>query len=350
MYERNVTIKFLAEKAGVSFSTVAKALNNDPAININTRKRIQSLAKEYNYTPNILAKGLRSRRTMAIGVILNDLQSPFYSEIYKAIGDLLNQKGYTMFLADSNYDEERELKNILTMISQGVEGLIISSVSEESANIDLLIKEEVHTVFIDNLPTGCPLCCVYVDHEAAAALALSHLIKNGHTNILLLNGPQNLPSSQRYLNGYKETLALHNIAYNENLVKHNPITIEATADQMGRILRGEDSIKGDQFSAIVTLSDVIAIGIYEAALTYNFSIPDTYSVVGYDNILATKYLNPPLTTVNQPKERTGHHAAGILLNRIENSQKGLTQVILNPELLVRSSVKSLVKDKSLEKD
>ncbi len=141
MKQRNVTIKFLAQKAGVSFSTVAKALNDDPTININTRKRIQSIAKEYNYTPNILAKGLRSRRTMAIGVILNDLQSPFYSEIYKAIGDLLNQKGYTMFLADSNYNVERERKNILTMISQGVEGLIISSVSENSSNIDLLIKE-----------------------------------------------------------------------------------------------------------------------------------------------------------------------------------------------------------------
>lgn len=341
MKQRNVTIKFLAQKAGVSFSTVAKALNDDPTININTRKRIQSIAKEYNYTPNILAKGLRSRRTMAIGVILNDLQSPFYSEIYKAIGDLLNQKGYTMFLADSNYNVERERKNILTMISQGVEGLIISSVSENSSNIDLLIKEEVYTVFIDNLPTKCPLCCVYVDHEAAASLALSHLINRGHTDILLLNGPEHLPSSQRYLSGYKETLELHNIPFRENLVKHNPISIEATADQMGRILKGEDSVKKDQFSAIVTLSDVIAIGIYEAAQTHNFSIPETYSIVGYDNILATKYLNPPLTTVNQPKEQTGHHAAGILLDRIEQGNKGLTQVILNPELVVRSSVKKL---------
>lgn len=107
-----VTIKSLAKEAGVSFSTVAKALNDDETINIETRRRIQLLAKKHNYRPNILAKGLRSRRTKTIGVILNDLQSPFYSEIYKAIGEILNHKGYTMFLADSKYDEKLEKENI----------------------------------------------------------------------------------------------------------------------------------------------------------------------------------------------------------------------------------------------
>ncbi|MDY0371768.1 MAG: LacI family DNA-binding transcriptional regulator, partial [Sphaerochaetaceae bacterium] len=150
MKHPNVTIKFLADIAGVSFSTVAKALHNDPAINIDTRRRIQKIAAEYNYRPNILAKGLRNRRTKTIGVILNDLQSPFYSEIYKAIGDVLEQKGYTMFLADSKYEEELEKKNISTMIGQGVEGLIVSSVSEASKNIALLLRESVKTVFIDN--------------------------------------------------------------------------------------------------------------------------------------------------------------------------------------------------------
>ncbi|MFA5468517.1 MAG: LacI family DNA-binding transcriptional regulator [Sphaerochaetaceae bacterium] len=341
MKPRNVTIKFLAEKAGVSFSTVAKALHDDPVININTRKKIQALAKEYNYTPNILAKGLRNRRTMAIGVILNDLQSPFYSEIYKAIGEVLNKKGYTMFLADSNYDANRERKNILTMKSQGVEGIIISSVSEDSANIDLLINEGVKTVFIDNLPTKCEASCVYVDHEAAAYLAVSHLIENGHSKILLLNGPEGLPSSHRYLQGYQKTLKMNGIPFQKELVKYNPIEIEATSEQMERILNGEDEVKADDFTAIVTLSDVIAIGIYEAACSGRFSIPDTYSVVGYDNILATKYLNPPLTTVNQPKEGTGLHATAILLDSIEQKSHDKVQVILNPELLVRSSVKKI---------
>ncbi len=338
MKQQNITIKFLAQKAGVSFSTVAKALHDDPSINIHTREKIKTLAIKYNYKPNILAKGLRNKRTKTVGVILNDLQSPFYSEIYKAIGDVLNKKGYTMFLADSNYDVQLERKNIITMLSQGVEGLIVSSVNEDSENIELLAKESVKTVFIDNRPKRRDICCVYVDHETAANLAVNHLLSMGHRNILLLNGPEHLPSSQHFLTGYRKSLEEHGVPFREHLVKHNYIGIDETCLQMERIIKGQESVGPGDFTAIATLSDVIAIGIYEAALSLHFSIPETYSVVGYDNILATKYLNPPLTTINQPKQQTGLYAANILLDCIEQRASEKVQIILNPELLVRSSV------------
>ncbi|MGE0074646.1 MAG: LacI family DNA-binding transcriptional regulator [Sphaerochaetaceae bacterium] len=338
MKHQNVTIKFIAEKAGVSFSTVAKALHDDPVINIQTRERIKSIAKQYKYKPNILAKGLRNRRTHTIGVILNDLQSPFYSEIYKAIGDVLNKNGYTMLLADSNYDLTLEKKNIYTMLSQGVEGIIISSVTEDSENIEFLAEESVKTVFIDNRPSRNDICCVYVDHENSAAMAVEHVIQAGHRKILLLNGPKHLPSSQHFLIGYKDTLKLHGIPYRENMVKNIPISIEDAAAKIDHILMGKDSVTSSDFTAVVTLSDVIAMGMYEAARVHGFSIPETYSVVGYDNILATKYLAPPLTTVHQPKEQTGLLAANMLLNCIEDKDSGKVQVVLNPELRIRSSV------------
>ncbi len=189
----------LLKKAGVSFSTVAKALHDNPAINSQTRERVKAIAKKYNYRPNILAKGLRNRRTRTIGVILNDLQSPFYSDIYKAIGDVLTTKGYTMFLTDSKYDEKIEKANISTMISQGVEGIIISSVSEESENINLLLQENVSTVFIDNRPLREDVCCTYVDHETAATLACDYLISKGHKDILLLNGPKTFHQVNTFL-------------------------------------------------------------------------------------------------------------------------------------------------------
>lgn len=342
MKHQSITIKFIAEKAGVSFSTVAKALHDDPAINESTRDRIKVIARQYNYRPNILAKGLRNRRTRTIGMILNDLQSPFYSEIYKAVGDVLNKKGYTMLLADSQYDEKLEKKNISTMISQGVEGIIISSVSEESENIELLVDEPIQKVFIDNRPARRDVSCVYVDHETAAALAVGHVAAAGHRNILLLNGPGHLPSSQHFKAGYIEALQTHRLPVREELIKHNPISIEKTCEQMSRILSGDDPVRSTDFTAIVTLSDVIAIGVYEAALRQNFSIPDTYSVVGYDNILATKYLNPALTTVHQPKEQTGIIAITMLLDQIENPDSQPVQIILNPELIVRSSVRKII--------
>jgi DNA-binding LacI/PurR family transcriptional regulator len=341
MNRRSVTIKFLAEKANMSFSTVAKALHDDPAINEKTRERIKKIAKEFNYRPNILAKGLRNRKTKFIGMILNDLQSPFYSEIYKAIGDVLNKRGYTMLLADSCHDEELEKKNISTMISQGVEGIIISSVSEESENIRLLLDEHVKVVFIDNHPSDATINCVYVDHEKAARIGTEHLIQEGHSSILLLNGPVKLSSSQHFTEGYRKVLTEHGIPVREEMIKYNQISIGETSTQFDAIFSGEDSIGRDDFTAILAFSDVIAIGVYEAALQHGFSIPGRYSVVGYDNILATKYLNPALTTLHQPKEQTGIYSINLLLDQIEKNRDEHRQIILSPELIIRASVKNL---------
>ncbi len=342
MKTTSITIKFIAEKANMSFSTVAKALHDDPVINEQTRARIKEIAKQYNYRPNILAKGLRNRKTKFIGMILNDLQSPFYSEIYKAVGDVLNRRGYTMLLADSSHDEELEMKNISTMISQGVEGIIISSVSEDSRNMKLLMDEHVKTVFIDNHPSNPNINCVYVDHEEAGKIGTEYLIRAGHRNILLLNGPAKLSSSQYFRKGYLETLGAHNIPARGEMIKNNYISIEKTCHQLDAVFSGEDNIGPDDFTAVLALSDVIAIGVYESALRHGFNIPGKYSVVGYDNILCTKYLNPSLTTVHQPKEQTGLISVNLLLDQIEKNLNEPSQVILNPELIIRDSVRSLL--------
>jgi LacI family transcriptional regulator len=341
MKQKTVTIKVIAQKVNMSFSTVAKALHDDPSINVNTREKIKAIAKDLNYRPNILAKGLRNRKTKFIGVILNDLQSPFYSEVYKAVGDVLNKRGYTMLLADSSHDEERETTNISTMLSQGVEGIIISSVSEGSDNIRMLMEEHVKTVFIDNHPSNPNINSVYVDHEKAARIGTEYLIKEGHKNILLLNGPAKLSSSLYFKKGYIDTLTEHNIPVRMELIKHNSISINDTCTQLDSIFSGEDHIGRDDFTAILTLSDVIAIGVYESAVQHGFSIPGKYSVIGYDNILYTKYLNPALTTLHQPKEQTGIHSINLLLDQIESGENKHHQIVLNPELIIRSSVKKL---------
>ncbi len=339
--KKNVTIKHIAEYAGVSFSTVAKALRNDPVVNEKTRVKIHYIAREFNYYPNILAKGLRSKKTKTIGIILNDIQSPFYSEIYKVIGDVLNKQGYTMILCDSSFDLELEKKNITTMISQGVEGIIISSVSEKSDNIQIILDYDLKTVFIDNIPEFSNINYVYVNHEEAASLAVEHLIENGHRDILLLNGPEGLSSSQHFLKGYMEKLRASGIEIKNELIRFIGISVEESLDTLKNIFFGKDSITKKDFTAIMTLSDVIAIGIYEAAQQLQFAIPDDYSVIGYDNILATKYLAPPLTTIHQPKKRTGLYSINLLLEQINNDSKELKKIILSPELIVRGSVKKI---------
>ena len=338
-----VTIKFLAAEAGMSFSTVAKALRHDPTIRQQTRQRILDLARAYNYRPNLLARGLRSQKTSAIGMILNDLQSPFYLEVYKAVEDVLNSEGYTLLLADSRYDETLEKRNISTMLSYGVAGIIISSVSEQSDNIDFLLGEPLKTVFIDNLPANPLATCVYVDHEEAARLGTEHLLSLGHKDILLLNGPQQLASAQHFRKGYVNTLSAHGITPSPSLIKHNPITIEDTCAAFDLIFQRQDPVAPDDFSAVLALSDVIAIGVYESAMRHSFSIPGTFSVVGYDNILATKYLNPALTTIHQPKQETGSLSVRLLLGQINGDAPVLRRVVLRPNLVIRNSTSPITR-------
>jgi DNA-binding LacI/PurR family transcriptional regulator len=227
------------------------------------------------------------------------------------------------------------------MISQGVEGVIISPVSRDSVKLLELMEETIKVVFIDNRPDDPDIACVYVDHREAARLATEHLIEAGHRKILLLNGPAALPSSQDFQEGFIKTLLAHGITADRRLIKNNPISIERTCDQIAAIFSGKDVAGSKDFTAILTLSDVIAIGVYESATRYGFEIPATYSLVGYDNILATKYLNPPLTTVQQPKEQTGLVSINLLLDQIENGLPEHNQIILDPELIIRASVKNI---------
>jgi LacI family transcriptional regulator len=289
----------------------------------------------------LLAKGLKNGKTKTIGIILNDLQSPFYSDIYKVIGDILNTRDYTMLLCDSNFDDKLERKNIITMLSKGVEGIIISPVNENSDNMRLLVENNIKVVFIDSYPPFKNVNYVYVNHEKAAFLAAEYLIKNGHERTLLINGPDVLSSSHHFLKGFTRAHERYNIPVRDELVLFTNISIESGFRVIEGIFHNKYTINKKSFTAILTLSDLLAIGVYEAAKEKGISIPEDYSVIGYDNIFATKYISPPLTTIHQPKIRTGKFSVTVLLDQINDAGKTYQKIKLDPRLIVRDSVKKL---------
>jgi len=330
-----VNIKYIAKIADVSPSTVSRSLRGDPNANEDTRQRILKIAERLNYYPNLLAKGLRNKRTKTIGVILNDLKNPLYYEIINSIGKILNEHDYTMLLCDSNYDQKLEKKNIISMLSKGVDGIIISPVNVRSENIDLIRDNYLTTVYIDNRPAYQDINYVYVDHTLASFIATEYLIKKGHEEILLLNGPVWLSSSKDFMRGYLNVLKKYNIPARKNLIKYINLSID---DSFKAFKNCYNSREKNNFTAIVCLSDIIAIGVYEAAKKIKFNIPGDYSVIGYDNIISTAYLSPPLTTIHQPKIRTGVYSAEILIKQIEDNAE-FEKIILKPRLVIRDSVK-----------
>lgn len=340
--QKKITIKHIAEIAGVSFSTVGKALRGEPVVHPRTRDKILKIAEDLNYYPNIHARSLKTRKTKLIGIILNDLKNPFFSNIYKVIADILNKWDYTMLLCDSDYNVDLERKNIITMLSKGADGIILSPVNEKSDNIRLVIESDIKSVFIDTIPEYTDVNYVYVNHERAGFLSTEYLIKKGHKNILLINGPLDFSPSKHFLKGHENALAHHNIESNKKLQVHSDVSIEKGYRVFEEKFNKMRSVSGIEFTAVLTLSDLLALGIYEAALDLGFKIPDDFSVIGYDNIFAGKYVCPPLTTVHQPKIRIGEMSVNILLEKIDNKSEEYEKIILEPHLIARSSVKSIL--------
>ncbi|MCL4385120.1 MAG: LacI family transcriptional regulator [Cyanobacteria bacterium] len=343
---KNINIKYLAKIAEVSPSTVSRALRGDPNTNKKTADKILKIAKDLNYYPNLLAKGLRDKRTKTIGIILNDLKNPLYYETIKVIGDILNDLDYTMILCDSNYDLDLERKNIITMLSKGVDGIIISPVNIKSENIALIREKDLKTVYIDFAPEFEDINYVHVSHEHAGYVATEYLIKKGHKNILLLNGPFQLSVSKDFLKGYLQALMNYGIMIKRSLIKYTELSVEGGYETIKKFyslkqFANNNNNENDGFTAVLSLSDILAIGVYEASKEIGFKIPDDLSVVGYDNIFMTAFLSPPLTTIHAPKIRTGKLSINILLDQIEGRDNEFHKIILDTKLIERESVKDL---------
>ena len=215
---QKVTIKYLAKIAGVAPSTVSRALSNDPRTSPETIEKITQLAEEYNYYPDSLARGLRQNRTNTIGVILNDLNNPFYTEVLSSIGEVLNEQKFSMLVSYSGYDNERELMNIMSMLSKRVDGIIISPIDDKSKNIEFLIENNINAVILDCLPRYENISYVYTDHGKGAEIALEYLIKNGHKNILLFLGPYSTSLAGQYVESFFRTMKKHGLKQREDLV------------------------------------------------------------------------------------------------------------------------------------
>jgi LacI family transcriptional regulator len=341
--KQRVTIKYIAEKAGVSLSTVSRALRNDPAASPKTVARILKIARELNYYPNLLAKGLRQDRTHTIGIIFNDLNNPFYTEILSEIGEILHRKKYSSFICYSHYDAGRERNNIVSLLSKRVDGILISPIDEKSENIELLSRSDIETVIIDSYPYFKDKSYVYSDHRRGVELATEFLIKNGHRNILLMTAPaQEKIKATHFIKGYIHTLKMHNIPVREELIiESENLSIENGYETFKKLLTENIKGKNIDFTGIVTISDLIAIGIYKVANELGFSIPGNYSIVGYDNIEVTSALSPPLTTIHQPRKRIGRESVTLLLDSIEQEESVVQKISFEPHLVMRGSVRNI---------
>lgn len=335
------TIKEIAKRANVSIATVSRALNDSPKVTEQTKQIIQKIADELNYKPNLLARNFVKKTSNVIGVILPDIADEFFSELIKGIDEVCYANNfYTMVLSTHKYRTLEETLN--SILRSGLLGGIIILIPGFTDNIKTLLSfTKIPIVLIGGGLKNGLYDIVSIDNYQGMYDLTKYLItKCGYKKFVHLSGPNDNDDAIIRTNAFKE-------ACNEfSIPKSNQMIVEGDFTRGGGALLGYEIMNlKNKPEIIVAANDMMAWGCYDAAKKKGLSIPDDIAVTGFDDILLSQYLTPPLTTVRVQIEEEGKRAAELLMNKINNkNQKNKIEKIKIPiELVIRNSIKPITK-------
>jgi LacI family transcriptional regulator len=329
-----VRLKDIAQLTGVSVMTVSKALRDAPDVSAATKARIKKLAADMGYVPDSSAQGLRTKTTKLFGLVIPATTNPIYARMVYAIEERAFELGYDLFIAHTLNKPEREDIVLRRMLSRRVDGLFITPVYRFEAEARIyqeIVARKIPTVL---LGSPAPFCknfpAVEVEDLVASYHAAKHLIGLGHKKIAYLTGPTAAPWAHERFEGYRRALREANLEVDDKLVFQSGSTIEDGTKAALQMLN-----EGAHPTAIMAVSDLVAIGCAETLLQQGVKIPEDVSIVGFGNVLAAEYFRVPLTTVRQPKFRMGVAAVDTLMKLIHGEKFELKR--LPAELEIRKS-------------
>jgi len=327
---RTTGLKKLAEHLGLHPATVSVVLNEVPGRSISqaTRDRIKAAAKEFNYQPSLLARSLRSRRTLSIGILVPDLAEAYHNQIVSGIGDHLMDSGYFYFTAHHRRKKHLMEEYSQMLLSRGVEGMIV---------IDTPINHAfpVPVVAVAGHRPVEGVTNVVLNHRLAAAQILSHLQSLGHDRVVFVRGQTFSADAEERWRYLMETANAKGIPVRQELVIQ--LTGDVHSPELGYPVIQQLLARNAQFTAVVAFNDMSAIGIIRALQDLKISVPGDVSVIGFDDIEAAAYTVPRLTTVKQPLAEMGRIAAQCVLNRLHRTEKFRPEITVDPNLVIRES-------------
>lgn len=308
-----VTIKDIARAAGVSHPTVSRALNDNPAISKATSERIKKLAVKMGYVPNASARGLKTSRTKALGVIISQIEDPFWSEVLNGVDDVLHPAGYSLFIAATHRERQREKEVVQAMVQRGVDGVILLAPQFSQEQSHLLRTYGLPMTMVNNEGAGECQYLIYNDDDYGIRLVARHLIELGHRKIAFLGNRMGGLTNSNRLAGFRDELKTAGLEISEKFI------FLASAGNPSGGREGTISLLSQEEmpTAIVCYNDFLAAGVYNALLEKGLRIPQDVSVTGFDNITIAAYLSPTLTTLHQFKYELGVGAAKMMLEMLE---------------------------------
>jgi LacI family transcriptional regulator len=329
-----VSLKKLAEHLGLNPATVSVVLNEVPGRSIpqSTRDRIKAAAKELNYQPSLLARSLRNRRTLTIGILVPELGDGYHTQVLSGIGDHLMDAGYFYFTA-----HHRHRKNLIEEYSQ----MLIGRGAEALIAIDTLLEHPlpVPVVALAGHRHIDGITNVVLDHRFAAELILTHLYSLGHRRIAFMRGqPFSSDSDERWQTLVHVAQEIGIPIKPELIMK---LERDISSPELGYPVMQHLLSNREQFTALVAFNDMSAIGAIRALQDVGLRVPADISVIGFDDIKAAAFNNPRLTTIRQPLSNMGRIAAQCVLNRIHGSERYREQITVEPELMIRESTRAI---------
>ncbi len=323
----------VAKRAGVSIATVSRVLNKSDNVNEATRLKILKAIKELKYQPSRVAKRLRSKSVSSflIGVLIPDIQNPFYVDVLRGIEDIAYKNNYAIIMCNYGQDEKREILYLDILQSEAIDGLIAAPVDESDQRLKNIIRNGLPVVCVDRGLTGIDVDIVWVNNEEGAYSAVSHLVKSGYKRIAYISGLTSIPSSRMREKGYRRALETSGLL-SKDLIKYGNSSYES-----GMALCAELLDLPEPPDAIFTGNNLITLGALETIHKRKKQIPGDVAIVGFDDMFWSSSLNPPLTAVRQPAYEIGKRAGELLIQRISDPQRPCIQMTLNTELMIRSS-------------
>ncbi len=324
----------VALRAGVSIATVSRVINGSPNLNEATRNKVMKAIKDLDYQPSRVAKRLRSRSNSGklIGLLIPDIQNPFYVDVLRGVEEEAYQHNYALIMCNFGQDEKKEKLYLEILRSEAIDGLLAAPAREDDEEVTRLVEEGLPIVCVDRGLKNVDVDVVMVNNRKGAFQAVDHLARSGYGRIAYISGLPAIPSSYQRELGYRDALTAHGLEFHPSLVKYGDSKYESGVRLCDELLSDENPP-----DAIFTGNNLITLGALETIHRRGIRIPDEVAIIGFDDMFWSNSLFPPLTAVRQPAFEIGRRATELLIQRINNPQRTCIQMILNPELMIRSS-------------
>ncbi|APC41910.1 LacI family DNA-binding transcriptional regulator [Clostridium estertheticum] len=328
-----ITMKDIAEKVGVSKTTVSLVINKK-ADNISeeTKNKIYEVIEETGYIPNNVARGLKTKKSGSIAIIMPDILNPFFSELSRAIEDFANKLGYNVFLCNSDNNANKEKRYVKLLISKLIDGIILIPGQESEDSANLLKLNDIPFVFVDRYIKGYEdYPGVYFDNKQGIQCGVEYLYGKNKRNIVFVTGPKKMTIYKERIDGYKESMTKYGI-YNKSLIFESTFTLEGGMEVTNHIIDECKSV-----DAIFYSNDVMAIGGMKTLKRRGYKIPEDIVIMGFDGITLSKMIEPELTTIQQPIYSMGEQACRLIIDIIKGESIDNLKIHFPPRIIVRGT-------------